>query len=695
MMFLRFLGLKRMLWFCFFIVVFWSFVPFISTAATRGISIKVKTPAGMTNEIKLYSGYYALVIGCSEYNKGWPRLRNPVSDAKKVEAALKKLGFTTRFLENPNSLRLRQGLNKLVSGSGAKKDAAIFVYYAGHGHTLKKADGNRLGYIVPVDAPDPDKDLATFMTRAVSMREIEELSMLINSRHVLMAFDCCFSGTIFRARTAKPSAFIRDQVSRPVRAFITAGEENEPVPDESVFKTCLIQGLMDRFADKNSDGYVTSEELGLYLKEEVVNYTNGSQHPQFGKINNPDLDKGDFVFVLAQSSMEWDEPGGPSGVNVGHLEVRSSVGGVRVYVDGKDVGDAPAFITDLNAGSHRIRIVKSGYEDWEKKVNIEPGRKRVVQAVMESIRPQRARLYVKADPAEARVRILNISQAFSQGMELEPGKYRLEVSYSGYRTHKETITLASGEDRELEISLKTEPAGTQAGDTWKDPVTGMELVLVPSGCYEMGCGRWTSDCGKDEKPVHEVCVDGFWIGKYEVTQGQWKKVMGSNPSHFNKGDNYPVERVSWNDAKEFIGKLNSLNSGQYEFRLPTEAEWEYACRSGGKSEKYAGGNEVDSVAWYGSNSGRSTHPVGAKTPNGLGIYDMSGNVWEWCEDIYSEDAYSKHQRNNPIYTGGGSYRVFRGGSWLYGPRFVRCAYRSRRFPVDRSIFLGFRLVRMK
>jgi|GEM_PF-770293 len=220
-----------------------------------------------------------------------------------------------------------------------------------------------------------------------------------------------------------------------------------------------------------------------------------------------------------------------------------------------------------------------------------------------------------------------------------------------------------------------------------DPVIGMEFVWVPGGCFQMG----SNDGGGDEKPVHEVCVDGFWMGKFEVTQGQWKKVMGNNPSHFDKGDDYPVENVSWNDAQGFIRELSSHGNGK--FRLPTEAEWEYACRSGGRDEKYSGGDDVDRVAWHEDNSGGSTHRVGTKAANGLGLHDMSGNVWEWCEDVYDKNAYSRHSRNNPIYEGGGSLRVDRGGSWYYGPRFVRCAYRDRSDPDCRIRFLGFRLVR--
>ena len=220
----------------------------------------------------------------------------------------------------------------------------------------------------------------------------------------------------------------------------------------------------------------------------------------------------------------------------------------------------------------------------------------------------------------------------------------------------------------------------------------MEFVRVPGGCYEMGCGSWTSDCDNDEKPVHEVCVDSFWMGKYEVTQGQWKKIMGNNPSSFKNGDNYPVENVSWNDAKEFVEELNAWSSYE-KYRLPTEAEWEYACRSGGTGEKYSGGRDVDRVAWYASNSGGSTHPVGTKAANGLGIYDMIGNVWEWCEDVYDGRAYLKHSKINPALTSGGSSRIVRGGSWDGFPVSVTCANRAASYPGSQGDNLGFRVVK--
>ena len=194
----------------------------------------------------------------------------------------------------------------------------------------------------------------------------------------------------------------------------------------------------------------------------------------------------------------------------------------------------------------------------------------------------------------------------------------------------------------------------------------------------------------DEKPVHQVCLSGFYIGKDEVTQGQWQQLMGSRPAFFSScGDNCPVESVSWNDAQEFISKLNSLNGRTY--RLMTEAEWEYACRSGGKAERFCGSANVDAVAWYDKNSSSKPHQVGEKQPNGLGIYDMSGNVWEWVSDLYAADYYGKAPTHNPEGPLPGSKRVIRGGSWYNDPRNVRSSIRGCDDPDHRSVNLGFRV----
>ena len=226
---------------------------------------------------------------------------------------------------------------------------------------------------------------------------------------------------------------------------------------------------------------------------------------------------------------------------------------------------------------------------------------------------------------------------------------------------------------------------------FKDPIIGMEMVYVKGGCYQMG--DTSGEGGAEEKPVHEVCVRDFYMGKYEVTQGQWISIMENNPSTFkDPGGIRPVETVNWNDAQDFINRLNSRNGGS-KYRLPTEAEWEYAARSGGKSEKYAGGNDIDKVAWYAISPDNSTKPVGRKAPNGLAIYDMSGNVWEWTNDWYGSSYYASSPRNNPIGPTSGDRRVVRGGSWFNEIFDVRVSYRNYLAPDYRSSDIGFRLLR--
>lgn len=216
-----------------------------------------------------------------------------------------------------------------------------------------------------------------------------------------------------------------------------------------------------------------------------------------------------------------------------------------------------------------------------------------------------------------------------------------------------------------------------------------EMVHVEGGTFSMGA---TSEQGNEaysnEMPVHSVTLNSYYIGKTEVTQALWQAVMGSNPSNF-KGADLPVECVSRNDCQEFIQKLNRLTGRN--FRLPTEAEWEFACRGGNNSRgyKYSGSNDIDNVAWYWDNSGGKTHPVGTKAPNELGIYDMSGNVWEWCSDRYAD--YTSYSQTDPTGPQSGSYRVGRGGSWSSFAWYCRSSNRSDDYPSLRSCDLGLRL----
>jgi len=242
------------------------------------------------------------------------------------------------------------------------------------------------------------------------------------------------------------------------------------------------------------------------------------------------------------------------------------------------------------------------------------------------------------------------------------------------------------------VDLVTPPGGG-GGDFDPDQI---EMVFVQGGTFIMGCNNGDTECYDNEKPQHSVTLNNYSIGKYEVTQGLWKAVMGSIPSSISSsygiGDNYPVYYVSWNDVQTFIQTLNSKvnRSDGMKYRLPTEAEWEYAAR-GGKSEgyKYSGSDNIDKVTWYYGNSDSKTHTVGGKDPNGLGIYDMSGNVYEWVSDWYG--SYSSSAQTNPKGADGGSYRVLRGGSWYYDAEGCRVSFRDYINPV-RSGYMGFRLV---
>jgi formylglycine-generating enzyme required for sulfatase activity len=215
---------------------------------------------------------------------------------------------------------------------------------------------------------------------------------------------------------------------------------------------------------------------------------------------------------------------------------------------------------------------------------------------------------------------------------------------------------------------------------------GMKLVLIPAGEFEMGSN--VAEGSNYERPVHRVRIsEPFYMGKYEVTQAQWEAVMGTNPSYFKGNPNRPVEGVSWEDVQAFIKRLNR-QEGWEVCRLPTEAQWEYAARAGTTTEWYD--NDLDAIAWYRENSGYKTHEVGQKWPNAWGLYDMLGNVEEWVQDWYASDYYRHSPTVDPQGPDAGALRVYRGGGWSLGARYVRAAFRYGFDPGVRYDYLGFR-----
>ena len=315
----------------------------------------------------------------------------------------------------------------------------------------------------------------------------------------------------------------------------------------------------------------------------------------------------------------------------GKLNFDSEPGNADVYLDGKKIGTSPDIFSNILVGIHKVELRKEGYENATKQINIEEGK---------------------------------IAQ--------------------------ECLILTKKQQPAM-------PESSSASGALTFTVNGITFKMLPveGGTFTMGAtAEQGSDADSDEKPTHSVTLSSYYMGETEVTQALWQAVMGSNPSNF-KGNNLPVENVSWNDCQTFINKLNQLLAGQLggkRFALPTEAQWEYAARGGKKSRgyKYSGSNTLDNVAWYTSTTNDSgTKPVGTKTPNELGLYDMSGNVWEWCSDWYG--SYGSGAQTNPTGSTSGSRRVGRGGSWFDGAGCCRVSNRSYGTPDRRNYILGLRL----
>ena len=279
------------------------------------------------------------MVGISNYTNGWPHLPNAVKDALDVKAELETQGFVVTLLKNPTSAQLKNGINNFISTHGLDADNRLLFYFAGHGHTLEKSYGGNVGYIVPADAPLPGRDRSGFVQKAISMENFNTYAHNMDAKHALFLFDSCFSGSIFAMGRAVP-ADISYKTGKPVRQFITAGNEDEEVPDKSIFKSEFLAALNGE-ADNNGDGYVTGTELGMFLQDKVVNYSNGSEHPQYGKIRDPQLDKGDFVFVLKPSATVASQP----------LTVPDKTGGL----------DLSAYERERT----RIAAAKQHWADWQ------------------------------------------------------------------------------------------------------------------------------------------------------------------------------------------------------------------------------------------------------------------------------------------------------------------------------------------
>ena len=588
-------------------------------AEARAVSIRVEDG----KEVRLYAGSYALVIGVSNYTAGWPKLPGVKRDVEEVARALERQGFLVTVVENPDSAQLDKAFKTFIDEHGTNVENRLLFYFAGHGHTVKQSYGEEMGYVVPTDAPDPNRDPAGFMSKAMDMQQMELYARRIQSKHALFLFDSCFSGAIFALSRAIPDA-ITYKTARPVRQFITSGSADEFVPDQSIFRRQFVEAIEGE-ADLNRDGYVTGTELGMFLQDKVVNYSKNTQHPQYGKIRNPNLDKGDFVFAL------------PAPPRKEMLVIGNTV------ID-PDKPPAPS-ASPSPAGSLAVELAF-----WD--------------SIKNSADPEDFKEYLKKYPtgqfAGIAQRRLSSLTANAAAVQPKPG----------------TVVRTR---------------------------SGIELVYIPPGSFMMG----SENGGGDEKPVHRVTIrDGFYMGKYEVTQAQWQAVMGNNPSYF-RGDNLPVEQITSEDAQKFIGRLNAASDG-FIYRMPSEAEWEYAARAGATTDYFWGDDKTQACQYANvadlvgkakhsdflpvtcSDGYAETSPVGSFRPNAFGLYDMTGNVFERCEDVY-HSSYSGAPSDGSAWltAEGGTSRVLRGGAWFNAP--IVLSFRSITSPELKSNVTGLRV----
>ncbi|MBI4773070.1 MAG: SUMF1/EgtB/PvdO family nonheme iron enzyme [Deltaproteobacteria bacterium] len=726
-------------------------LPTLSFAVERGIRVSARTQDGKS--VPLYEDSYALVIGNGNYTNGWDPLPGALNDVEDVARALERNGFQVTLRKDLNRDAFMLELSRFSRKYGKDEDNRLLFYYAGHGHTEKTVTGDEFGYLVMVDAPLPLFKPEEFPLKCVDMQTMVNEARMIRSKHVLYLFDSCFSGSILNLREQVVPQNITENVRYPVRQFITAGRANEPVPDHSVFKQAFLNLLEGRQREPIADGYITGEELGLFLKTKVPEY-NPAQHPQYGKIRDPRLDQGDFVFVAGGSVViTRPEPPQASEPLTGSLLVETRPSGAAVFVNEGRVDASPVKLPVLSPGKVEVRASLEGHRDGKETVWVQAGKETKVTLFLDPI-PTTGSLQVTSHPSGARWYLDGAYVGATPGdmSNVAAGSHKVTVKLDQYRDWEKTVTVSLGGRETVKAELIPVRKEAASGETWRDPTTGMEFVRVSGGCFQMGQTEaekryLIKEVGEekykewygDELPRHEVCVDGFWTAKHEVTvdqfrefvdatgykteaeqsggcyayEGEWKKKEGTswrNPPTVEQQSNHPVVCVSWNDAKAFA-KWLSGESGK-KVRLPTEAEWEYAARAGTSTIRFWGDNADDACSyanvadqaakkrwsdWTAHNCDdgyATTAPVGTYKPNPFGLYDMLGNVYEWCDDWYNKDAYSKHRRDNPIYDSGGFGRVVRGGGWYVSPGGVRCANRINFGAPDiRFFYLGFRLLR--
>ncbi|MBQ9363487.1 MAG: SUMF1/EgtB/PvdO family nonheme iron enzyme, partial [Bacteroidaceae bacterium] len=376
--------------------------------------------------------------------------------------------------------------------------------------------------------------------------------------------------------------------------------------------------------------------------------------------------------------------------------VLTTAAGADLYIDNVKRGTG-TWQGELKPGEYLVEARRESHVSTNQRITVIRGEK--TQVTIPAPVPITGFVSVMSNPAGAKILIdgQEVGVSPKNVPDVLIGSRKVTIKADGYKDYTETVVVKEGEMASVSATMEK---GFTPGEGRTFMVNGVSFKMVPVSGGTFRMGSTDSDAWDDEKTVHNVTLSSYMIGETEVTQGLWEAVMGSNVRQQRdkantswplrgEGAKYPMYYVSWNECQEFIQKLNTLTGAK--FRLPTEAEWEFAARGGTKSNsyKYSGSNTLSDVAWYTENSGSNTHEVATKRPNELGLHDMSGNVWEWCQDWYGD--YSSSAQTNPTGASSGSFRVNRGGSWNSYARGCRSSYRSRNTPSCRYDGLGLRL----
>lgn len=645
-------------------------------------------------ELVRYDNSYALVIGNGAYpaKNGWKPLPQTANDVREVAETLERHGFTVTLKIDVTKAEFNKAFSEFIYKSGKDKDNRLLFYYAGHGYTTKSAIGEDLGYLVMLDTPHSENE-AEFDLYSIDMVKFVSDSKKIRAKHVLFMFDSCFSGTILNLQNQDTPLPITERMSNPVRQFITAGRADESVPSRSVFKKAFLNLLEGRVKEPLPDGYLTGVELADYLHRAVPTLPEG-QHPQYGKIHDLQLNKGDFVFVLPQNRQQ--ERSAVELETLATLQITSVPHGATVYIDGVAIGTTPLQDYQMDTG---IRLEKpvnvglelSGYKSRVQKVVLQGGQQFSWDAFMEE-------RVEHSDPPKS-----------------DPNLLPSEIT--------EDVQIESDiiPDEEMSLSPPNVPQTILGEDT-------APMVLIPAGEFQMG-SDYNTIGNAATRPMHVVYLDAFYIDKYEVTIGQYNQFVRATNYRplpewvyrYSRTDAHPVIGVSWHDARAYAKWAGK--------RLPTEAEWEKAARGGLVQKNHAWGDAaVDGTQcnfadknlriiwdtekepddnWADENLDDGyayTAPIGSYPPNGYSLYDMEGNVWEWCFDAYDENFYANSPYENPVaeilvrdgvnnIVAVNKLRVIRGSSWYDGPPSVWIAGRLGQSPEGIVTNTGFRCVK--